>query len=122
MVIDLHRDALDLGAEQQLTTDATVGGQQSAQLMLVAGSDRNAHHPGWQENLALNVKLHALLERMYPGITRPLQLRQQRFNLDLTPGSILVEVGANGDTHQEALVAVRALGAALIALSQGANL
>lgn len=122
MVIDLHRDALDLGAETQLTTSATVGSEKSVQLMLVAGSDRNASHPHWQENLALNVKLHALLEKMYPGITRPLQLRAQRFNLDLTPGSILVEVGANGDSHKEAIVAVRALGAGIIALSQGANL
>ena len=59
---------------------------------------------------------------MYPGITRPLQLRAQRFNLDLTTGSILVEVGANGNTHQEALTAVRALGAAILAMSQGVNL
>lgn len=122
MVIDLHRDALDLGAEEQLTTSATVGGQKSAQLMLIAGSDRNVSHPSWQENLALSVKLTAILEKMYPGITRPLQLRTQRFNLDMTPGSILVEVGANGDSHQAAITAIRALGAGIIALSQGANL
>lgn len=122
MVIDLHRDALDLGAAQQLTTSATVGNQPSVQLMLVAGSDRNASHPHWQKNLALSVKLTAVLEKMYPGITRPVQLRAQRFNLDMTPGSILVEVGANGDSHSAAITAVRALGAAILALSQGANL
>ena len=122
LVIDLHRDALDLGAETQLTTSATVGNQQSAQLMLVAGSDQKASHPDWQENLAVSVKLTAILEKMYPGITRPLQLRAQRFNLDMTPGSILVEVGANGDSHGSAIVAIRALGAGIIALSKGANL
>ena len=122
LVIDLHRDALDLGAETQLTTSATVGDQKSAQLMLVAGSDQKASHPDWQENLAVSVKLTAILEKMYPGITRPLQLRAQRFNLDMTPGSILVEVGANGDSHGSAIVAIRALGAGIIALSKGANL
>lgn len=122
MVIDLHRDALDFEEEPQLTTMATVGAQSSAQLMLVAGTDHNVSYAGWQENLALGVKLTAVLEKMYPGITRPIQLRPQRFNLDMTPGSILVEVGANGDTHTQAVVAVRALGAAILAMAQGVNL
>jgi stage II sporulation protein P len=119
MVIDLHRDALDLEKEPQLTTLATVNGEKSAQLMLVAGTDANQEYPGWEENLALGVKLTAVLERMYPGITRPIQLRAQRFNLDMTPGSLLVEVGASGNTQAEALRAVRALGTAIVALSRG---
>lgn len=122
MVIDLHRDALDLNKDPQLTTLATVGGNRSAQLMLVAGTDHNVSYTGWEENLALGVKLTAVLEKMYPGITRPIQLRPQRFNLDMTPGSLLVEVGANGNTHQEALTAIRALGAAILVMSQGVNL
>lgn len=122
MVIDLHRDALDFSKDPQLTTLADVGGNSSAQLMIVAGTDKNVSYENWEENLALGVKLTATLEKMYPDITRPLQLRAQRFNLDMTTGSILVEVGANGDSHRQALVAVRALGAAILVLSQGANL
>ena len=122
MVIDLHRDALDFHTDPQLTTLADVGGQRSAQLMLVAGSDHNVSYTGWDANFALGVKLTAVLEKMYPGITRPIQLRQQRFNLDMSPGSILVEVGANGNTHPEAITAVRALGAAILAMAQGVNL
>lgn len=119
MVIDLHRDAMDLYRDPQLTTLATVNGEKSAQLMLVAGTDANQEYPGWEENLALGVKLTAVLEAMYPGITKPIQLRAQRFNLDMTPGSLLVEVGANGNTQAEALRGVRALAAAIIALSKG---
>lgn len=122
MVIDLHRDALDFEQDPQLTTLASVGGNRSAQLMLVAGTDHNVPYSGWQENLAMGVKLTAVLEKMYPGITRPIQLRPQRFNLDMTPGSLLVEVGANGNTHSEAVTAVRALGAAILAMAQGVNL
>ena len=122
MVIDLHRDAMDFEQDPQLTTLATVGGQRSAQLMLVAGTDHNVSYSHWEENLAMGVKLTAVLEKMYPGITRPIQLRPQRFNLDMTPGSLLVEVGANGNTHQEAVTAVRALGAAILAMAQGVNL
>ncbi len=122
MVIDLHRDALDFEQDPQLTTLASVGGNRSAQLMLVAGTDHNVPYSGWQENLAMGVKLTAILEKMYPGITRPIQLRPQRFNLDMTPGSLLVEVGANGNTHAEAMTAVRALGAAILAMAEGVNL
>lgn len=122
MVIDLHRDAMDFEQDPQLTTLATIGGQRSAQLMLVAGTDHNISYSHWEENLAMGVKLTAVLEKMYPGITRPIQLRAQRFNLDMTPGSILVEVGANGNTHTEAVTAVRALGAAILAMAQGVNL
>ena len=122
MVIDLHRDAMDLQKDPQLTTLATVGGNRSAQLMLVAGTDHNVSYKGWEENLATGIKLTAILEKMYPGITRPIQLRAQRFNLDMTPGSLLVEVGANGNTHNEAVTAVRALGAAILAMAEGVNL
>lgn len=122
MVIDLHRDAMDFEQDPQLTTLATVGGQRSAQLMLVAGTDHNVSYSHWEENLAMGVKLTAILEKMYPGITRPIQLRPQRFNLDMTPGSLLVEVGANGNTRQEAVTAVRALGAAILTMAQGVNL
>lgn len=122
MVIDLHRDSLDLNNDPQLTTLATVDENRSAQLMLVAGTDHNTTYTGWETNLALGVKLTAVLEKMHPGITRPIQLRAQRFNLDMTPGSLLVEVGANGNTHQEAITAIRALGAAIITMSQGVNL
>ena len=122
MVIDLHRDALNFEEDPQLTTVADVGGNPSAQLMLVAGTDCNISYPNWEENLAMGVKLTAVLEKMYPGITRPIQLRAQRFNLDMTPGSLLVEVGANGDTHPEAITAVRALGAAILAMAEGVNL
>ncbi len=122
MVIDLHRDAMDFEQDPQLTTLATVGGQRSAQLMLVAGTDHNVSYSHWETNLAMGVKLTAVLEKMYPGITRPIQLRPQRFNLDMTPGSLLVEVGANGNTHQEAVTAVRALGAAILVMAQGVNL
>ena len=119
MVLDIHRDASD-GTGGQLTTVGTVGGQKSAQLMMVVGTDASGnHHPNWQKNLALGLKMTALLEQTDPGLTRPVNLRAQRFNMDLTPGSLLIEVGAAGNTHSEALLAAGALGRAILALAQG---
>lgn len=121
MVLDLHRDASD-STEGQLVTSATAGGQRSAQLMMVVGTDANGnHHPNWQENLSLALKLCAALEQENPGICRPLSLRSQRFNLDLSTGSLLIEVGAAGNTHQEALIAANALAQGILTIAKGAN-
>ncbi|MBP3305060.1 MAG: stage II sporulation protein P [Oscillospiraceae bacterium] len=121
MVLDLHRDAAAT-AEGQLVTSATAGGQRSAQIMLVMGSDAGgSYFPGWQENLSLGLKLSVLLEQTNPGINRPINLRSQRFNLDLSPGSLLVEVGAAGNTHEEAILAANALAQAILELAHGSD-
>lgn len=113
MVIDLHRDAAETDGGQ-LATDAAVNGKKSAQLMLVVGTDASGRtHDHWEKNLALAVKLHAHLEQLYPGICRPISFRKERFNQDLSPGAMLIEVGAAGDTLQEALTAAGALAEAL---------
>jgi stage II sporulation protein P len=83
--------------------------------MLVMGTN----HENYEENLSLALKLHAQLEEQWPGITRPLQLRASRLNQDLHPGALLVEVGAAGNSHAEALTAARELAKAIIALRSG---
>ena len=121
LVLDLHRDAAD-GDAGQLVTSATVDGQPSAQLMMVVGTDGTGlYHPDWQENLALALKLNVLLEQENPGITRPISLRSQRFNMDLTPGSLLIEVGAAGNTLEEAKTAATALAEAILKLAGGSG-
>ena len=114
LVLDLHRDASGEEAGQ-MRTRAEVAGETSAQLMVVIGTN----HEGFEENLSLGLKLHALLEQCYPGIMRPLQLRGQRFNQDLSPGALLIEVGAAGNSHGEARIAAKALAEAIVALAMG---
>lgn len=114
LVLDLHRDAAG-DEHNQMRTQATVAGQPSAQLMMVIGTN----HPDYEENLSLGLKLHARLEQQVPGIMRPLQLRAQRFNQDLSPGALLIEVGAAGNTHPEAHTAARELAKAIVALARG---
>lgn len=114
LVLDLHRDAS--GAEgSQMRTKALVNGEPSAQLMVVIGTNQAAY----EENLSLGLKLHVQLENQAPGIMRPLQLRPQRFNQDLSPGALLIEIGAAGNTHEEAMTAARELAKAIVALSRG---
>lgn len=117
LVLDIHRDAADTGSGQ-LRTQARAEGETSAQLMLVMGTGRlGLKHENWEENLSLALKLQTVLERKNPGITRPTVLRGQRFNQDMSPGALLVEVGAAGNTHQEALRAARALAEGILTLA-----
>ena len=119
LVLDLHRDASgDLNNQFRPVT--RVDGEDAAQIMLVMGTDAaGLKHPNWEENLSLGLKLQAQLERRAPGITRPMSLRAYRFNQDLTKGSLLIEMGAAGNTHREALRAAEILAEAIIALSKG---
>lgn len=122
MVLDLHRDAAqdDAGNQVRHTLQTTRG--QSAQLMLVMGSENGVlTHEQWQKNLALAVKLQAQLEASCPGLCRPIQLRASRYNQDLSTGALLIEVGSAGNTRQEALLAAEYLADGIISLANGAN-
>ena len=119
LVLDLHRDASG-DNRNQMKTHATVDGQSSAQLMLVVGTDAaGISHPNWEENLALGLKLQVQMERLCPGIMRYVNLRAQRFNQDLLPGMLLVEVGAAGNSHTEALRAAAMLAQGILSLAEG---
>lgn len=121
LVLDLHRDASGDNSNQMVTS-ATVNGKSSAQLMLVVGTNASGlKHPNWEKNLALALKLHVQLERINPGICRYVNLRSQRFNQDESPGCLLVEVGAAGNTHEEALTATEVLAQGILTLAKGCN-
>ena len=112
LALDLHRDAAAGTHQPRLLADTPTG--PTARLMLVVGTNAGGRkHPNWQQNLSLALRLQTLLERESPGITRPLNLRAQRFNQDLCPGALLLEIGGAGNTRQEALATVPILAEAI---------
>ena len=91
--------------------------------MFVVGSDDSGlEHPNWQENLKLALYLQTAVNPVHPTLMRPIKLAQERYNQQLTSGSLILEVGSNGNTLQEAVTAVRlfaeAAGPALAKLVQ----
>lgn len=108
VVLDVHRDAL-VGAEGQVyKLVSEEAGNQVAQVMLVLGSPGSgAEHPRWKDNLAFAVKLQQGLTRGYTSLARPMVLRNSRYNQQLLPGSLLVEVGGHGNTLTEAVAGAR---------------
>lgn len=123
LVLDLHRDAAENAAGDQASYSVTINGESTANLMLVMGTDTwNLPYPNWERNLALAVKLQAQLEQRYPGLCRPVELVESRYNQDLCDGTLLVEVGMAGNTHDEALRAAELLAEGILSLAHGANL
>jgi len=120
MVLDIHRDAAEDADGNPVALTAEADGEACAELMLVVGTDEGGlSHPDWQENLANALKIQTLLNRSAPGLCRNLNLRTERFNQHETPGSLLVEVGASGNTLAEALRSARILGQALAVFLRG---
>jgi len=114
MVLDIHRDAVSDESGGPVALSAQLEGEHHARLMLVVGTDQGGlPHPDWEENLANALKLQAVLEGLYPGLCRDLDLRTERFNQHMTPGSLLIEVGTNGNTLEQAERSARLLGEAL---------
>ena len=108
VVLDVHRDALAAADGTIYKTAAEINGEKSAQCMLVVGTDDSLGSPGgWQENLAFAVQIESRLNEDWPTLARPIALRPTRFNQELSPGSILVEVGSHGNTLQESMAAAR---------------
>lgn len=108
IVIDVHRDAL-MDAEGKIyKTAVEVGGKSSAQVMLVVGTgDGGSNNPRWKENLKLAFHLQAAMNVKYKGLARPINISPERYNQHVGEASILVEVGCNGNTLEEALYAAR---------------
>lgn len=106
LVIDVHRDGV--GESTRLVTE--VNGKKTAQIMFLNGMSRfkktgdiaYLHNPYLYENLALALQMKLKAECYYPGFTRRNYVNAYEYNLDACKQSLLVEVGAQTNTYQEA--------------------
>ncbi len=107
IIVDVHRDAV---ADLSYRPVANIKGVQVAQLMFVmgVGSD-TTKNKYYEDNLKLALKLQQLADKVYPGLFKPMIIRDSVYNQDLNKYSLLVEVGATGNTIEEAKLATRCL-------------
>ena len=106
VVIDLHRDALN---GKKTVCELPEGNCAQVMLVLTTG-DSGLYHPNWRENVKLGLELQAEMEAAEPGLSRPMLLSPARYNEQLSPGYLLLEVGSDANTLGEALEAVRRFG------------
>ncbi len=105
VVIDVHRDSMGSRENGKVKPTCVINGQKAAQLMIISGCDRDGTlgFPNWQKNLRLSLRLQKYCESMFPGITRPLNFSCVKYNMNITPGSLLVEIGSDVNTLEEAV-------------------
>jgi stage II sporulation protein P len=106
LIFDIHRDAA--GTNENMRTAAKIGGTETAKIMLVVGTNgMGLEHSNWRENLKLAIKLQQKSNELFPGLCKGIDLRKERFNQQVLPGALIVEVGATGDTLQEATASMK---------------
>lgn len=70
--------------------------------MFVVGTDGGGlNHPNWNQNLKLAIKIQEKANEMYPGLFKPIILRNSRYNQHVKDGAVIVEVGATGNTIEQ---------------------
>lgn len=118
IVIDLHRDALAENDTDKVKVTTEIDGKKAAQIMLVMGSQSGnvKNFPNWKENLKLATKLQQTIEVMYPSLARSIHFMSKNYNESLTTGSMLIEIGTDGNTLDEAKYSAELLSSALINL------
>ena len=110
IVIDLHRDGV--GEDTRLVTN--IDGVDMAKIMFVNGLSRTTgvgnigylYNPYLADNLAFSFQMQLAVAEYYPGLSRGVYLKGYRYNLHYCPKSLLVEVGAQTNTLQEAMNAM----------------
>lgn len=116
VVIDLHRD----GVPEHIRLVSDINGRPTAQIMFVNGLSRqndngvprpiaHLYNPYLNTNLAFSFQMQLMANEMFPGITRRVYLNAFRYSLHMMPKSLLIELGAQTNTRQEALNAVEPL-------------
>ena len=116
-VFDVHRDAVmyESGAKARAVTE--IGGKEAAQIMLLAGTDAGgADFPEWEKNLSLALKLADKMSNEYPSLMRQVALRGASYNEQYTSGSLLIEIGTDGNTLSQAKYSAKLLGKAIAEL------
>jgi len=107
VIFDLHRDAI---GDYSYAPTVKIGEEYAAQLMFVIGTDGGGlEHPNWQQNLKFAVKIQEKANELYPGLFKPIMLRNSRYNQHLGKGASIIEVGATGNTMEQCLTSMKYL-------------
>jgi stage II sporulation protein P len=113
VVIDLHRD--EVASDTKLVID--LDGRPTARFMFFNGLSRTKQsgditylqNDNIAGNLAFSFQMQLKCEEYYPGLTRKIYLKGYRYNMHLKPRSLLVELGAQNNTVEEAMNACEPL-------------
>lgn len=118
IVLDIHRDSATQTNGDKLKFINTIGGRKAAQLMIITGAEEGKveDFPNWEYNLRFALQLQKKCDTLFPGLMRPVLFSQRKYNMDMTRFSLLIEMGSEANTLEEACYSGRMLAASLAAL------
>ncbi|MCI8798790.1 MAG: stage II sporulation protein P [Lachnospiraceae bacterium] len=113
VVIDLHRD--EMPETTRLVMD--LDGRPTARFMFFNGLSRTKktgniaylYNENLDSNLAFSFQMQLKAVEYYPGLTRKIYLKGYRYNMHLRPRTLLIELGAQNNTVEEAMNACEPL-------------
>ena len=116
IIIDLHRD----GVKENVKLIAEINGENCAPIMFVNGISKimdkgvlvpikSLYNPNLPQNLAFSFQMQYAAWELYPGFARKIYINAYRYSLNMLPKSLLVEVGAQTNTKEEALHSIEPL-------------
>ena len=114
LCIDLHRDAYSEGLNLRHETDS---GAKYAQVMMLVGQGNNypeAQRPSYKSNLAFAQQITMHMNQSVPGICRNVTVKDGRYNQHIGEISVLIEVGHNLNTLEEALASIPCLAETIV--------
>ncbi len=116
MIFDIHRDAIGKGSRDLITT--TINGQKVAKIMIIVTNNKyGLPHPEWEKNVRFAKRLAQKMNTMYPGLLRDVKLiSNRRYNQNVHPHALLLEVGGAKNSLDEAKRSTRLLAEVLVGL------
>lgn len=118
IVLDVHRDAIYYSDTVRCKPTAVIGGEKAAQVMIITGAEEGqiTDFPDWEENLKFALALQKEAQEKYEGLMRPVYFCQRKYNMDTAKCSLLLEIGSDANTLEEACRSARMIGEALCEL------
>ncbi len=107
IMIDLHRDAI---GDENYAPKVKIGNEYASQLMFVMGSNvANSINSNWNQNLKFSIKVQEKANELYPGLFKPIILRNSEYNQHISKAACIIEVGATGNTLDESINSMKYL-------------
>lgn len=112
VILDIHRDAIEDSYGTKTKPVASINGKKAAQIMIITGceGDGVTDFPDWQYNLRFALRLQKQCTDNYPELMRPLLFDNRRYNMYKSHCSLLIEIGSDSNTLDEAAYSGRLLG------------
>lgn len=118
IILDVHRDSIQYDSGTKSAPTVEIDGKKAAQIMIISGCQEGdmTGFDDWGYNLRFALKLQKAAETATPGLMRPLFFAPRKYNMHKSHCSLLLEMGSDGNTLEEAVYSGELIGKALVKL------